>query len=121
MLALSVGITLFGKATSWDPFVSFWYEAYANVPAALGELPEGQPVTYDLGFLDPDARNLYEFQMAPHRLVFMDDACDADPGSVVISTSDPIAADIDGTQIAKDALPGQGLWLIAEDPAGSCR
>lgn len=120
VIALTVGLTFFGKVTSWDPFASFWYEAYANIPAALHELSEGRPVAYDLEFLNPDARNLYEFEMAPRRLTFIDDVCEADPGSAVISTHDPTLTRFGGTQIASDGVPEQGLWLINGDPPASC-
>ncbi len=117
VIALSVGLTFVGKTTSWDPFVSFWYDAYDNVPAALDELPDDRDVMYDVAFLDPDARSLYEFRLAPRTLTFVTDVCDADPGSVVISSNDPEAADIEGTKLASDDVPKQALWLVAESPA----
>jgi len=120
VLAFTVGITFLGKATSWDPFVSFWHDAYDDVPSALREVPNGQPIMYDLTFLNPDARNLYEFRIAPRRLTFVTDVCQAARGSVVISATDQHVAGIEGTQLASDPVPEQALWLVTEEAAGPC-
>ena len=121
VIVATVAFTFVGKATSWDPFVSFWFDAYNNVPAALSELPGDEPVGYDLRFLDPDARNLYEFRLAPRRMVFVDGPCDASAGTILISSNDPGNVGIAATLIAEDAVPGQGLWILDESEAASCR
>jgi hypothetical protein len=109
---LTVGITFVGKTTSWDPFVSFWFEAYDNVPTVLNDLSEDQPIKYDLRFLDPDARNLYQFRLAPRPLSFVDDACDTITGDVLISSGDPDRVGASAGPLAADSVPDQGLWLI---------
>jgi hypothetical protein len=121
VIILTVGITFIGKTTSWDPFVSFWFEAYDNVPAALSDIPDDQPITYDLRFLDPDARNLDEFRMAPRRLTFVDDACAATPGGVLVSSGNLGRVGASATPLAVDSVPDQGLWLIDKPIPESCR
>lgn len=120
ILVATVGITFVGKSTSWDPFVSFWFDSYNQVPAALSERPQDQSVAYDLRFLDPDARNLYEFRLAPRLLVFVDGPCDASAGTFLVSSNDPEEVGIAGTLIEADAVPGQGLWILDEPRAASC-
>lgn len=112
LITLTIGITFIGKTTSWDPFASFWFEAYDNVLTALNDLPGAQTVKYDLRFLDPDARNLDEFRLAPRRLSFVDDACDATTGDALISSGDPERLGASAAPLAADAVPDQGLWLI---------
>jgi hypothetical protein len=112
VIILTVGITFVGKTTSWDPFVSFWFEAYDNVPTALNDLSEDQPIKYDLRFLDPDARNLYQFRLAPRPLSFVNDACDTITGDALISSGDPDRVGASAGPLATDSVPGQGLWLI---------
>ncbi len=121
VLAITVGLTFLGKSASWDPFVSFWYDAYNNVPAALNELSESEAVTYDVAFLNPDARNLYEFRLAPRQLAFVEGACTPESGTVVISTDDPQAAGIEGTPLTADTTPGQALWFLGEGTSARCR
>lgn len=112
VIILTVGITFVGKTTSWDPFVSFWFEAYDNVPTALNDLSKDQPMKYDLRFLDPDARNLYQFRLAPRPLSFVDDACDTITGDALISSVDPDRVGASAGPLAADSVPDQGLWLI---------
>ena len=120
VVVATVAFTFLGKTTSWDPFVSFWFDAYDEVPAALAELPDDRPVGYDLRFFDSDARNLYEFRLAPRRLVFVDGPCDASAGTILVSSNDPEEVGIAGTLIAADAVPGQGLWILDESQAALC-
>lgn len=120
VVVATVAFTFVGKTTSWDPFVSFWFDAYDEVPAALAELPDDQSIGYDLRFFDSDARNLYEFRLAPRRLVFVDGPCDASAGTILVSSNDPEEVGIAGTLIAADAVPGQGLWILDESQAASC-
>jgi len=120
VVVVTVAFTFVGKATSWDPFVSFWFDAYDDVPSALSELPEDEPVAYDLRFLDPDARNLYEFRLAPDLLVFVEDPCDPSAGRVLISSDDAGAIGIDAMLGTADAVPRQGLWFLDESTVASC-
>jgi hypothetical protein len=120
VIALTVGITFIGKTTSWDPFVEFWFDAYDNVPAALNDIPEDQPITYDLRFLDPDARNLDEFRLAPRRLMFVDGACASIAGDVLISSGDLNRVGAAASLLATDTVPDQGLWLIGTPLSESC-
>jgi hypothetical protein len=120
LIILTVAITFIGKTTSWDPFVSFWFEAYDNVPTALNDLPQGHPIKYDLRFLDPDARNLDEFRLAPRRLSFVNDACDATTGDALISSGDPDRVGASATPLAADTVPDQGLWLIDMPISEAC-
>lgn len=120
VVVVTVAFTFVGKATSWDPFVSFWFDAYSDVPSALSELPEDESVAYDLRFLDPDARNLYEFRLAPDQLVFVDDPCDPSAGRVLISSNDAGAIGIDAMLVTTDAVPRQGLWFFDESTVASC-
>jgi hypothetical protein len=120
-IVLTLGVTFVGKTTSWDPFASFWFEAYDNVAAALQAVPETRAVDYDLGFLDPDARNLYEFRFAPRQLTFVDDACGAVPGHALISSSDLGRVGVVAAPIAADSLLDQGLWLVEETIPVACR
>jgi len=121
IVVASVAFTFVGKTTSWDPFVSFWFDAYNQIPTALSELPDDQPVNYDLRFLDPDARNLYEFRLAPRPLVYVDGPCDASARTVFISTDDPEGSGIAGMAQAADVVPGQGLWILDDSAVSACR
>lgn len=120
VIVFTVGITFIGKATSWDPFAEFWFDAYANVPGALNDIPEDRPVLYDMRFLDPDARNLYEFRLAPRRLTFVGDSCSTGAGDLLISSDDPRRVGASASLLASDTVPDQGLWVISDPIAGSC-
>ncbi len=120
VIALTVVITFIGKTTSWDPFVLFWFDAYKEVPTALIDLPGDQSIKYDLRFLDPDARNLDEFRLAPRRLTFIDDACDAATGDALISSGDLGRVGALATPLAVDTVPDQGLWLIDTPKPEAC-
>jgi hypothetical protein len=121
IVVFTVAVTFIGKTTSWDPFVSFFFNEFNDIPTALQELPEHDPVAYDRSFFLVDSRNLYEFRLAPRRLAFVDDACEVHPGDVVISTSDPDLL-VDGfTLIAADGVPKQGLWFVEDPAAASCQ
>ena len=120
IVLLTVSVTLVGKVTSWDLFTSFFFESFNDVPTALHELPDYDPVPYDLSFFHVDTRNLYEFRLAPRRLVFVDNFCDVPPGEFVISTSDP-ALVVDGlTRMAVDSVPKQALWFVEDWAVESC-
>jgi hypothetical protein len=117
-IAVSVGSTFVGKTTSWDPFTEFWYEGYASVAPAISALPSGVEVYYDLRFLDPDARNLYEFRLAPRKVVYVREPCDAGPGAVLVSTRDAGLLGVEATRLASDEIPDQSAWRIDEDACG---
>ncbi len=114
-------MTFVGKTTSWDPFVSFFFEEFNDVPTALQQLPEYDPVGYDRDYFSVDARNLYEFRLAPRRLELVDGICTVEPGNIVISTDDPELL-VDGfTPIASDWVPHQGLWFVENLTVPSCQ
>jgi hypothetical protein len=120
VVAVAIAVTFVGKTTSWDPFVSFWFDAYDNVPARLADLPEDEPITYDLRSLNPDARNLYEFRIAPNRLAFVDGPCDPSVAEDFISSDNAAAVGIGFTLVAADTVPSQALWFLDESATASC-
>ncbi len=120
IIVFTLAVTFVGKTTSWDPFVSFFFEEFNDVPTALQQLPEYDPVEYDRNHFSVDARNLYQFRLAPRRLVLVDGICTVDSGDIVISTDDPELL-VDGlTPIASDWVPHQGLWFVGDLTVVSC-
>ncbi len=119
-IVVTVAVTLVGKDTSWDPFVSFWFDGYNNVPVGLSDLPDGEPVAYDVRFLDPGARNLYEFRLAPDRLSFVDGSCGSPAGTLLISSDDPEQLEVPAILVTADPVPEQALWHLNESSVESC-